>query len=71
MKGPFVDGGAVSIPNEGVLLCGGLLGDRKSFIWSNKCFLMDFKRNKLKGRSYTNYIKWCLEDNTSDLSNIQ
>ena len=49
IKGPFVDAGAVSIPNEGVILCGGLLGDRKKFVWSNKCYMMDYRRNKLKG----------------------
>ena len=63
MKGPFVDGGALSIPNEGVLLCGGLLGDRRAFVWSNKCYMMDFKRSKLKGRSDELRYMTCLVDN--------
>ena len=46
-QGPFVDAGAVHISGLGVILCGGLVGSKDNYKFTNKCYLMDFDRNSL------------------------
>jgi hypothetical protein len=53
IQGPFVDGAAVYIPKEGIILCGGLVGTRANHSSTNKCYFMDHTRTIAESKQHS------------------